>query len=125
MTGTRGSCHDDFGGDKGAGMKKFLSVVALVVLAACSNNGSSTEGTGLHEPVAPQTQQENTEPSNAVMTTANMKAAAEVQTEALAGAEVGCAALAQMAALVQMASQTGGEMHDASWLAGWKPKSDL
>lgn len=125
MTGTRGSCHDDFGGDKGAGMKKFLFVVALVVIAACSNNGSSTEGTGLHEPVAPQTQQKNVEPSNAAMTTANMKAAAEVQAAALTGAEVGCAALAQMAALVQSALQTTDEMHDASWLADWKPISGL
>ena len=125
MTGTRGSCHDSFGGDKGAGMKKFLFVVALVVIAACSNNGSSTEGTGAHEVAAPQTQRENVELSNAAMTTANMKAVAEVQSEALTGAEVGCAALAQMAALVQSASQTTDEVHDASWLAGWKPISDL
>ena len=106
-------------------MKKFLFVVALVVIAACSNNGSSTEGTGLHEPVAPQTQQENVEPSNAAMTTANMKAAAEVQAAALTGAEVGCAALAQMVALAQAAAQTGAEMQDVSWLAGWIPISDL
>ena len=125
MTGTRGSCHDDFGGDKGAGMKKFLFVVALVVIAACCNNGSSTEGTGAHEPVAPQTQRENIELSNAAMTTANMKAVAEVQSEALTGAEVGCAALAQMVALAQAAAQTGAEMQDISWLAGWKPNSDL
>ena len=76
-------------------MKKLLFVVALVVIAACSNNGSQVEGKDSHE------------------------------TAALAGAEVGCAALAQMVALVQTASQTGGEMHDASWLAGWKPNSDL
>ena len=106
-------------------MKKFLLVVALVVIAACSNNGSSTEGTGLHEPVAPQTQQENVEPSNAAMTTANMKAAAEVQAAALTGAEVGCAALAQMVALAQAAAQSGGDGRNASWLAGWMPISDL
>ena len=76
-------------------MKKLLFVVALVVVAACSNNGSQAEGEDSQEAVA------------------------------LAGAEVGCAALAQMAALVQSASQTGGEVHDASWLAGWKPNSDL
>ena len=125
MTGTRGSCHDDFGGDKGAGMKKFLFVVALVVIAACCNNGSSTEGTGAHEPVAPQTQRENIELSNAAMTTANMNAAAEVQAAALTGAEVGCAALAQMVALAQEAAQTGGAIQDASWLASWKPVRDL
>ena len=76
-------------------MKKLLFVVALVVIAACSNNGSQVEGKDSHE------------------------------TAALAGAEVGCAALAQMAALVQSASQATDEMHDASWLAGWKPNSDL
>ena len=76
-------------------MKKLLLVVALVVVAACSNNGSQAEGEDSHE------------------------------TAALAGAEVGCAALAQMVALVQTASQTGGEVHDASWLAGWIPISDL
>ena len=106
-------------------MKKFLFVVALVVIAACSNNGSSTEGRGAHEVAALQTQLEDTGLSNAALTTANMKAAAEVQTEALTGAEVGCAALAQMAALVQSASQTTGEMRNASWLAGWIPISDL
>ncbi len=125
MTGTRGSCHDSFGGDKGAGMKKFLLVIALVVIAACSNNGSQAEVEDSYEAVVLQTQLENTELSNAALTTANMKAAAEMQTAALAGAEVGCAALAQMAALVQSASQTTDEMHDASWLAGWKPISDL
>ena len=102
-------------------MKKFLFVVALVVIAACSNNGSSTEGTGAHEVAAPQAQRENIDLSNAAMTTANMKAVAEVQSEALTGAEVGCAALAQMAALVQSAD----EMQDISWLAGWIPISDL
>lgn len=76
-------------------MKKLLFVVALVVIAACSNNGSQVEGKD------------------------------SLETAALAGAEVGCAALAQMAALVQSASQTSGEVHDASWLAGWKPNSDL
>ena len=125
MTDTRGSCHDAFGGDKGAGMKKFLLVVALVVTAACSNNGSSTEGTGLHEQVAPQAQRENNEMRNAALTTANMKAAAEVQAAALTGAEVGCAALAQMVALAQEAAQTGGAIQDASWLASWKPVRDL
>ena len=106
-------------------MKKLLLVVALVVVAACSNNGSQVEGKDSYEAVALQTQVEKTEMSVATMTTANMKAAAEMQTAALAGAEVGCAALAQMVALVQTASQTGGEMHDTSWLAGWKPNSDL
>jgi len=106
-------------------MKKFLFVVALVVIAACSNNGSSTEGTGAHEVDAPQAQRENIELSNAAMTTANMKAAAEVQTEALTGAEVGCAALAQMVALAQAAAQSEGDVHNASWLAGWIPISDL
>ena len=94
-------------------------------MVSCSNNGSSREATNTHEAAAPQSQLENIEPSNAALTTANMKAAAEVQTAALAGAEVGCAALAQMVALVHSAAQTGGEMHDASWLAGWKPNSDL
>jgi hypothetical protein len=94
-------------------MKKLLLVIALVVIAACSNNGSRAEGAGLHEL------------SNAALTTVNMKAAAEVQTAALAGAEVGCAALAQMVALAQAAAQTGTEMQDISWLAGWKPNSDL
>ena len=106
-------------------MKKLLFVVALVVAAACSNNVSQVEGEDLHETAALQTQLEDTGLSNAVLTTANMKAAAEVQTEALTGAEVGCAALAQMAALVQSASQTTDEMKDISWLAGWKPISDL
>ena len=106
-------------------MKKFLLVVALVVTAACSNNGSSTEGTGPHEVAAPRAQRENVELSNAAMTTANMKAVAEVQSEALTGAEVGCAALAQMVALAQAAAQTGAEMQDVSWLADWKPISDL
>ena len=106
-------------------MRKFLFVIALAVMVSCSNNGSSREVTNTHEAAAPQSQLENVEQGNAALTTANMKAAAEVQTAALAGAEVGCAALAQMVALVQTASQTGGEMHDASWLAGWKPNSDL
>lgn len=106
-------------------MKKFLLTVALVAIAACSNNGSQAEGEDSHETAALQTQLENTELSNAALITANMKAATEVQTAALAGAEVGCAALAQMAALVQSASQTTDEMHDTSWLAGWKPNSDL
>lgn len=125
MTDTRGSCHDAYGGDKGAGMKKFLLTVALVAIAACSNNGSQAEGEDSHETAALQTQLENTELSNAALTNANMKAATEVQTAGLAGAEVGCAALAQMAALVQSASQNGGEVHDASWLADWKPISGL
>jgi hypothetical protein len=125
VTDTRGSCHDAYGDDKGAGMKKFLLTVALVVVAACSNNGSQAEVKDSYEAVVLQTQLENTERRNAALTTANMKTATEVQTAALAGAEVGCAALAQMVALVQTASQTGGEMHDASWLAGWKPNSDL
>lgn len=120
-----GSCHDAFAGNKGVGMKKFLVVVALVVIAACSNNGSHMEGTGQHEVAAPQAQQENVEPSNAAMTTANMKAVAEVQTEALTGAEVGCAALAQMVALAQAAAQSEGDVRNASWLAGWIPISDL
>lgn len=121
MADTRGSCHDAFAGNKGLGMKKFLLVVALVVIAACSNNGSHMEGTGAHEVAAPQAQRENVELSNAAMTTANMKAAAEVQAAALTGAEVGCAALAQMVALAQEAAQTGGAIQDASWLASWKP----
>ena len=90
-------------------MKKLLLVVALVVVAACSNNGSQAEVEDSYEAVVLQTQLENTELSNAALTTANMKAAAEMQT----------------AALVQSASQTTDEMHDASWLAGWKPISDL
>ena len=106
-------------------MKKFLLVIAFVVVAACSNNGSQVQGKDSYEAVVLKTQLENVEQGNAVLTTANMKAATEMQTAALAGAEVGCAALAQMVALVQTASQTGGEMHDASWLAGWKPNSDL
>ncbi len=106
-------------------MKKLLFVVALVVIAACGNNGSQVEGKDSYEAVALQTQVEKTEMSVATMTTANMKAAAEVQTAALAGAEVGCAALAQMVALAQAAAQTGAEMQDISWLAGWKPNSDL
>ena len=106
-------------------MKKLLFVVALVVAAACSNNVSQVEGEDLHETAALQTQLEDTELSNAVMTTANMKAAAEVQAAALTGAEVGCAALAQMVALAQAAAQTGGEIQDVSWLAGWIPISDL
>ena len=106
-------------------MKKFLLVIALVVIAACSNNGSQVEGKNSHEAAAPQSQLENVEQGNAALTTANMKAAAEVQTEALTGAEVGCAALAQMVALAQAAAQTGAEMQDVSWLAGWKPNSDL
>ncbi len=124
-TDTRGLCHDAFAGHKEVGMKKLLFVVAFVVIAACSNNGSQAKNEDSYEAVVLQTQLENVEQGNAALTTANMKAAAEVQTAALAGAEVGCAALAQMAALVQMASQTGGEMHDASWLADWKPISDL
>lgn len=106
-------------------MKKLLFVVALVVIAACSNNGSQVEGKNSQKTVALQTQLENVELSKEVMTAANMKAAAKAQTAALTGAEVGCAALAQMVALVQTAAQTGGEMQDVSWLAGWKPNSDL
>jgi len=94
-------------------MKKLLLVIALVVIAACSNNGSRAEGTGLHEP------------SNAAMTAANMKGVAVAQEASLTGAEVGCAALAQMVALAQEAAQTGRKIQDASWLAGWKTVRDL
>ena len=106
-------------------MKKLLFVVALVVAAACSNNVSQVEGGDLHETAALQTQLEDTELSNAALTTANMKAAAEVQAAALTGAEVGCAALAQMVALAQAAAQSGGDGRNASWLEGWMPISDL
>ena len=102
-------------------MKKFLLVIALVVIAARSNNGSQVQGKDSYEAVVLQTQLENVEQGSAALTTANMKAAAQVQTAALAGAEVGCAALAQMAALVQSAD----EIQDVSWLAGWKPNSGL
>ena len=77
-------------------MRKFLFVIALAVMVSCSNNGSSREVTNTHEAAAPQTQLENVKQGSAVLTTANMKAASQVQTAALAGAEVGCAALAQM-----------------------------
>ena len=107
-------------GDKGVGMKRLL-VVALVVVTACSNNGSNIEAAELREVVAPSAQVENADLSNAELTTANMKSAVATQVAALTGAEVGCAALAQMVALAQAAVQTGGATHDASWLAGWKP----
>ncbi|MBJ7461339.1 MAG: hypothetical protein JHC90_07095 [Ilumatobacteraceae bacterium] len=106
-------------------MKKLLLVIALVVIAACSNNGSRAEGTGLHDLAASQAQRENIEPSNAAMTAANMKGVAVAQAAALTGAEVGCAALAQMVALAQEAAQTGGEIQDASWLAEWKTVREL
>ena len=106
-------------------MKKLLFVVALIVIAACSSNGSQVEGKDTLEAVMLHTQLENVELSKVVMTAANMKAAAKAQTAALTGAEVGCAALAQMVALVQTAAQTGGETQDVSWLADWKPRHDL
>lgn len=106
-------------------MKTFLLVVALVVIASCSNNGSRREATGTHEAAAPQSQLENIEPSDAAMTSANLKGAAVARDAALAGAEVGCAALAQMVALAQEAAQAGGKIQDASWLAGWKTVHDL
>ena len=106
-------------------MKTFLLVVALVVIASCSNNGSRREATGTHGAAAPQSQLENIEPSDAAMTRANLKGAAVARDAALAGAEVGCAALAQMVALAQEAAQSGGFVQDASWLAGWKTVHDL
>ena len=106
-------------------MKKLLLVVALVVIAACSNNGSRAEGTGLHDLAASQAQRENIEPSNAAMTAANMKGAAVAREAALNGAEVGCAALAQMVALAQEAAQSGAVIQDASWFAEWKTVSKL
>jgi hypothetical protein len=54
-----------------------------------------------------------------------LKGAAVARDAALAGAEVGCAALAQMVALAQEAAQSGGFVQDASWLAGWKTVHDL
>ena len=106
-------------------MKKLLLVVALVVMSACGNNASRMEATGPSGVTLPQAQVEDVEMSNAALTAANMKSAAVAQTAALSGAEVGCAALAQMAALAQAAAQTGVEVHDASWLAGWKAAHDL
>ena len=94
-------------------MKKLLLVIALVVIAACSNNGSRAEGAGPHEL------------SDAAMTSANLKGVAVAREAALAGAEVGCAALAQMVALTQEAAQAGGKIQDASWLAGWKTVREL
>ena len=105
-------------------MKKLLLVVASVVIAACSNTGSHLDGTGVREEAAPRVQPESADPSSADLTRANMKGAALAQAAALTGAEVGCAALAQMVALAQAAAQTGGETHDASWLAGWKSVPD-
>lgn len=106
-------------------MEKFLLVVGLVVLSACGNNGSNLEATDPREVAVPKAQVKDVEMSYAALTAANMKSAVVVQTAALSGAEVGCAALAQMAALAQAAAQTGGEVHDASWLAGWKAVPDL
>ena len=94
-------------------MKKFLLVIALVVIAACSNNGSRAQGTDPHEP------------SDATLTSANLKGVAVAREAALTGAEVGCAALAQMVALAQEAAQAGGKIQDASWLAGWKTVREL
>ena len=94
-------------------MKKLLLVIALVVIAACSNNGSRVGGAGPHEM------------SDAAMTTANLKGVAVAREAALAGAEVGCAALAQMVALTQEAAQAGGKIQDASWLAVWKTVREL
>ena len=101
-------------------MKKMLLVIALVVIASCSNNGSSREATDTHDAAVPQSQSKNIEPSNAAMTSANLKGVAIAREAALTGAEVGCAALAQMVALAQEAVQAGGKIQDASWLAGWK-----
>ena len=94
-------------------MKKLLLVIALVVIAACSNNGSRAEGAGPHEL------------SNAAMTSANMKGAAVAREAALNGAEVGCAALAQMVALAQEAAQSGAVIQDASWFTEWKTVREL
>jgi DNA-binding GntR family transcriptional regulator len=94
-------------------MKKLLLVIALVVIAACSNNGSRAQGIDPHEM------------SDAAMTAANMKGAAAAQAAALTGAEVGCAALAQMVALAQEAAQTGAVIQDASWFAEWKTVREL
>jgi len=105
---------------KGAGMKKLLLVVSLVVIAACSNNGSTSQGTDQREAAVPRLQLEDTD-----LTAANMTSAALVHSAALTGAEVGCAALAQMVALAQAAAQTGEVAHHASWLAGWKTVRDL
>ena len=106
-------------------MKKFLFVIALVVLVSCSNNGSSREVTDTHEAAAPQSQLENIEPRDAAMTSANMKGAAVARAAALTGAEVGCAALAQMVALAQEAAQSGAVIQDASWFAEWKTVREL
>ena len=94
-------------------MKKVLLVIALVVIAACSNNGSRAEGTGPNEL------------SDAAMTSANMKGVAVARAAALTGAEVGCAALAQMVALAQEAAQSGAVIQDASWFAEWKTVGEL
>jgi len=94
-------------------MKKLLLVIALVVIAACSNNGSRAQGTDSYEL------------SDAAMTSANLKGAAVARAEALTGAEVGCAALAQMVALAQEAAQSGAVIQDASWFAEWKTVRDL
>jgi ABC-type Fe3+-hydroxamate transport system substrate-binding protein len=94
-------------------MKKLLLVIALVVIAACSSNGSRAEGAGPNEL------------SDAVMTSVNMKGVAVARAAALTGAEVGCAALAQMVALAQEAAQSGAVIQDASWLAEWKTVREL
>jgi len=94
-------------------MKKLLLVIALVVVAACSNNGSRAQGTSPHEL------------SRAAMTSANMKGAAVARAAALTGVEVGCAALAQMVALAQEAAQSGAVIQDASWFAEWKTVREL
>lgn len=111
--------------NKGVGVRKFLFVIALAVLVSCSNNGSSREATDTHDAAVPQLQSENIEPSDAAMTTANLKGVAVAREAALAGAEVGCAALAQMVALTQEATQAGGKIQDASWLAVWKTVREL
>ena len=106
-------------------MRKFLFVVALVVMVSCSNNGSSREATDTHDPAVPQSQSKNIEPSDATLTSANLKGVAVAREAALTGAEVGCAALAQMVALAQEAAPAGGKIQDASWLAGWKIVREL
>ena len=71
--------------DRKVGVKKFLLVIALVVMVSCSNNGSSREATDTHDAAVPQSQSENIEPSDAAMTTANLKGVAVAREAALTG----------------------------------------